>query len=210
MPPLMSVHSYRNGFIFWGRTTTNPIESLTDIDLNDSSLAKNKMFSITSGDTVFNVTLDDVPIIDQICSIKINGDEGRALMVVDDELDIRQSKFNLNKDLYFPFAEITDALVLPLSDRRAENVLTSGGKGSSLASMNFLKTKLTNSLSIDVPKGIVVTSNGYRMMLNKNKQIQSCIDRMKSTIRYVSDVWPFQWLSPFLTPFFFRQRSRFP
>ena len=133
---------------------------------------------------MFDVWMDEGSTIDQFCSIKINGDDGRALMFVDDETESKQT-INLKNELYFPFIEKTDALVLPLNDRRAENVLISGGKGSSLASMNFLKTKLTNSLSIDIPKGIVVTSNGYQVMLNNNKQIKSSIEKMKSTLRLV-------------------------
>ncbi|CAG2105185.1 unnamed protein product [Medioppia subpectinata] len=68
------------------------------------------------------------------------------------------------------------------SKKKAENVLTSGGKGSSLASLNHLSAKLKNSIDIRIPKGIVVTCSAYKLFVKHNKQIDSCIQKLKSAV----------------------------
>ncbi|CAG2105187.1 unnamed protein product [Medioppia subpectinata] len=111
----------------------------------------------------------------------INGFEGKAVFMSEDEdnyLDIE----NIDNNLYFPYANTTNELVLSLNDRKAENVLTSGGKGSSLASLNHLSAKLKNSIDIRIPKGIVVTCSAYKLFVKHNKQIDSCIQKLKSAV----------------------------
>lgn len=169
--------------MFWGRTTINPIVSLSDIDI--STLKANSSFTLSSWDRVFEVQVNEVSDSTNIWRIQVNGSQGKAIFSVDDEQESRQMKDNLQtNDIYFPSFETTEALVLPLNDRRAENVLISGGKASSLASMNFLRTKLTDSLSVEIPKGIVVTSNGYQLMIDENKHIKRSIEKMNLVVRY--------------------------
>ena len=178
-------YSYRYGFGFWGKTFMFPIESLSNIDLNSLSETNETNFSLSVSHKVFEVSIKGL-VTENVFRIEINGIEGRALLSHQNEAEHRINKeICQDHQLYFPFMTETNDLVLPLNDRKAENVLISGGKGSSLASLNYLRQNLQNSVNVEIPKGIVVTCNAYKLMLDQNKDIDNYINNMKRVVRFV-------------------------
>jgi len=116
-----------------------------------------------------------------ILEIKINGHEGRAVFMKEKD----KIKFEVpEKEIHFPCSDKTSQLVLPITNQTAQNVLISGGKGSSLASLKILSKKLEKSETLEVPDGIIVTCNAYELMIDKNKQISDAIQNLKTLVRY--------------------------
>ncbi|RWS04540.1 Cleft lip and palate transmembrane protein 1-like protein, partial [Dinothrombium tinctorium] len=74
-------------------------------------------------------------------------------------------------------AEKNCELVLPLSDKKAQSVIISGGKGSSLASLTTL-SKILNE-KFKVPRGLIVTSNAYDLLLEENEDLKKAIDNLQ-------------------------------
>lgn len=175
--------SYRYGFGFWGKCLIFPIDSLSDIQINEGLLRKDSQFKLNIIDKVFDVSLNTSSLNDNLLKIKINGFEGKAVFMMENE-DSNLNIENYKSNLYFPFTNSTNALVLSLNDRKAENVLISGGKGSSLASLNHLSEKLKNKINIKIPKGIVVTTNAYKLFVGQYKQINNSINKLKTYVRY--------------------------
>jgi phosphoenolpyruvate synthase/pyruvate phosphate dikinase len=87
-------------------------------------------------------------------------------------------------EIHFPCADKTNELVLLLSNPKSENLLSSGGKGSSLASLKILSKQIDKSKEFEVPDGIIVTGNAYELMVNNNKQIADSIKKLKTFVRY--------------------------
>lgn len=114
----------------------------------------------------------------QIIDIKINGAEGRAVFM--QENDGFKSLETPISELHFPCNKQTQSLVLPLSELQAENETLTGGKGSSLASLYVLSKKYDNFI---VPNGIIVTTNAYQKMLQENSDIRKQVEQLQSLIR---------------------------
>ncbi len=137
-------------------------------------------FSLSAFGKVFNVTVSKGRLNKNILEIKINGHEGRAVYMSENEkIDLKAPKC----EIHFPCDEKTNELVLPLTNKQAENVLISGGKGSSLAFLKTLSTKLETE-NFEVPNGIIVTCNAYELMVKKNERIINCIEKLKTLVRY--------------------------
>ena len=159
-----------------------PVDSLSDIDLKTLLLKKESTLSLSVCGKVFDVSIVKESTDDQFFQIKINGFEGRGVYTVDN--GFKNEEKIIENENYFPFISKTDALVLPIADENAEDVSISGGKGSSLSALNRLCAKLEGKINFDVPKGIVVTCNAYKLMIDSNKQIRDAIDSLKSVVRF--------------------------
>jgi hypothetical protein len=125
-------------------------------------------FSLSAFGKVFNVTVSKGRLNKNILEIKINGHEGRAVYMSENEkIDLKAPKC----EIHFPCDEKTNELVLPLTNKQAENLLVSGGKGSSLASLKTLSKKLEETENFEVPNGIIVTSNAYELMVKNMSEL---------------------------------------
>jgi len=114
-------------------------------------------------------------------NIKINGHDGRGVYVNDNGFEKIQIANDLK--LHVPCERVTSDLVIPICQSEAENVLMSGGKGSSLSSLNILsKTLNKNNVLFEVPNGVIITTNAYQFMINKYPSIISAIEKLQNSL----------------------------
>ena len=185
----ISADSYRYGYGFMGKCPIVAINSLSKIEFSFISLTQELNIKFTVSEKMFNVSFDKSLVNESSLRIQINGFEGRAIFSYDsigyDSYETSLENQLLREDHIFrPFVSQIKALVLSLNSKEAQNASISGGKGSSLASLNQLCETLEDSVNFEVPKGIVVTSNAYQLMIDLNKNIRDSIETMKRVVRF--------------------------
>ena len=106
-----------------------------------------------------------------IFEMKLNGHNGRCLVVKEDFNE------NVNNFLNESEKKLPQDLVIAINDIRAKNVELSGGKGASLAALTQIAS--TSQSKFEVPKGIIVTTNAYKELIEESDLIVNEINRLE-------------------------------
>lgn len=175
---------YRYGYMSFGTGPVYPISSI--------STTFNELESI--GTSLIKVTLDIEPqnrkfdleieeCYDRykdilICDIKLNGHKGKCVVLHENEKENIESSFKLENDS----KNVVSDLVLSISDPKSQNVLCSGGKGASLGSLYELAEN--SKAKFVVPRGLIVTSNSYQVLIENSPHIQNAIKRLENMTWY--------------------------
>jgi len=99
-------------------------------------------------------------------NVKINGDDGHCFIIHDED-----KEFASIIPQHSNIAKKDKSLVLSFDKQNAERIEISGGKGASLARLHSLsfKSELFGNSKFSVPKGIVVTTNSYNILMEDAK-----------------------------------------
>jgi hypothetical protein len=117
-----------------------------------------------------------------ICDIKLNGHKGKCV-ILHEKID-RQEKENIESSfkLQNDSKNVVSDLVLSISDPKSQNVLCSGGKGASLGALYQLAEN--SKAKFVVPRGLIVTSNSYQVLIENSPDIQNAIKRLENITWY--------------------------
>lgn len=179
---------YRYGYMSFGTGSVYPISSI--------STTFNELESV--GTSLTKITLDfelqnrkfDLEIEEcydrykdiSICDIKLNGHKGKCV-ILHEKID-RQEKENIESSfkLENDSKNVVSDLVLSISDPKSQNVLCSGGKGASLGALYQLAEN--SNAKFVVPRGLIVTSNSYQVLIENSPDIQNAIKRLENITWY--------------------------
>ncbi|RWS27704.1 uncharacterized protein B4U80_12851 [Leptotrombidium deliense] len=120
---------------------------------------------------------------------KIDGFETKCITLNDDYksfFDNLRGNQSSNVLHTYPVSDIKESssdLVLTLDNIKAQNVNLSGGKGSSLVALTRL-SEISNRFK--VPKGLIVTSNAYNILLEENNEILQQLQKLEKLTWYVN------------------------
>lgn len=152
-------------------STFKGLESIGNNDLSDNKFKleieeEKREFDVEIGDQI------DCYDTFSVYYLKLNGHIGKCLVFTE------EFKENIN-DL--PKQRISDKLVqdlvLSIEDIKAKNVVLSGGKGSSLAALTQMANISENKFL--VPKGLIVTTNAYKELIDESQEISNKIDELE-------------------------------
>ena len=171
----------RYGYAKWIIGAVKPLKELTlqnkDIEMLPTSESKVKFKAKFVGEKEFTFEIYPKEKGEITQKLLIDGQQGRCLVVVDDDKEWQKSDVTpMSKTLK------EDALVLSLNDNSASQNELTGGKGSSLANLMKLSSQLSEkeeSTKFNVPKGIVVTTNAYDLLLKENQKIEAEINKLQ-------------------------------
>ncbi len=114
-----------------------------------------------------------------ICDMTLNGSQGKAVIIIDDN---SHEVINALEELSDTQNERLQNLVMKIGDQYSDKIIYSGGKGSSLALLS--KLSKTNGLKFLVPKGLIVTTNSYELLLKQNQKIKEIVDSLQTLSRF--------------------------
>ncbi|RWS16195.1 Cleft lip and palate transmembrane protein 1-like protein [Dinothrombium tinctorium] len=156
--------------------------TLQNSDLESIS-ANNFNFLIETKENIIEVIVkNDLSNGDLLRNAKVDESEAKCIAIYeefgeDHFSEIRRKKY----PLAYSVANMTDIssdLILPLSDEKGQSVIVSGGKGSSLVYLATLSRILNEKFK--VPKGFILTSNAYNLLLQENEDLRKEIDTLQS------------------------------
>lgn len=113
-----------------------------------------------------------------ICDIKLNGHKGKCVILNENEKEDIKSSLKLENDSN----NVVSDLVLSISDPKSQNVVCSGGKGASLGSLYELAKN--SNVKFIVPRGLIVTSNSYQVLIENSPHIQNAIKELEEITWY--------------------------
>ena len=186
--------SYRYGYGYLGLGQVFPITG-TSLELNDVNKIEDLFGSSNELNSQLKFKIDIEPerrhfevIIEKrdefknvfVCDITLNGCEGKAVVIIDDNSQEVITSVNEIK----PTNEKLENLVLKIGDQNSDEVIYSGGKGASLASLSKLSE--SNTIKFFVPRGVIVTTNSYEFLLKQNKLIKDKIDSLQKIAGFVN------------------------
>lgn len=114
-----------------------------------------------------------------IAIIALNECEG-SLLIFNEDLNY-QDLFNCYQKLEMAINPC-DELVLPLDDVRAKDAKLSGQIGAYLA--NIMEVKDNFGVEFDIPKGIIITINSYKLQLKNCPKIEEAIKKLEEQAWY--------------------------
>ncbi len=188
-----SLFSYRYGYGYLGLGQVFPITGTT-LPLNDINKIEDLFESSNELNSQLKFRIDIEPekrhfevIIEKrdefknvfVCDLTLNGCEGKAVVIIDDNSQEVITSVNEIK----PKNEKLENLVLKIGDENSDEVIYSGGKGASLASLSELSK--SNGIKFLVPRGVIVTTNSYEFLLKQNKLIKDKIDSLQEIAGFV-------------------------
>jgi len=162
--------------VFWKPGFVHAIKDIS-LSVNDFNGLNNKSkiaFSIKALHRTIKIEIDS-KVNENFRKIKANGVDGVCLIINEEEnqlenkLSIKQT-FKLNE---------CQSLVLSFEEEESQRVELSGGKGSSLAKL--LELSAQNNDKFSVPKGVIVSTNAYNLLL-KDKTIKSEIESLQKLV----------------------------
>lgn len=110
----------------------------------------------------------------KIFDLNINGDEGSCILT-SENMDVEFKQHYLQNQFRMETVKSTK-LVVPFIDE-GKNEDISGGKGSSL--VNLIQMKKELNLDCEIPNGIIVTTNAYKLLMEENEELVKRIDLLQ-------------------------------
>jgi len=145
------------------------LHPLSDISLNCSDFDTIQNSSVTFTVKVLHREIKfeiEKKSKESMRNVKINGDDGHCFIIHDED-----KEFASIIPQHSNIAKEDKSLVLSFDEENAERIEISGGKGASLARLHSLslKNELLGNSKFSVPKGIIVTTNSYNILMEDAK-----------------------------------------
>jgi len=114
-----------------------------------------------------------------VCDMTLNGCEGKAVIIIDNSDEIIDTVNEPKIE-----SQRLQNLVMKIGDENSDQVIYSGGKGASLTSLTQLSK--TNGIKFLVPRGVIVTTNSYELLLKLNQKIKEETDALEKIAWFVT------------------------